>query len=32
LLVRLLICLFAEDTGIFQPASAFRARQGVRLA
>jgi len=25
LLVRLLFCLFAEDTGIFQPASAFRA-------
>ena len=24
LLVRLLFCLFAEDTGIFQPASAFR--------
>ena len=24
-LVRLLFCLFAEDTGIFQPASAFRA-------
>ncbi len=25
LLVRLLFCLFAEDTGIFQPAGAFRA-------
>ncbi len=25
LLVRLLFCLFADDTGIFQPASAFRA-------
>ena len=25
LLVRLLFCLFAEDTGIFQPASAFRS-------
>jgi type II restriction/modification system DNA methylase subunit YeeA len=25
LLVRLLFCLFAEDTGIYQPASAFRA-------
>ncbi|HUX91253.1 MAG TPA: DNA methyltransferase [Gallionellaceae bacterium] len=25
LLVRLLFCLFAEDTGIFQPASSFRA-------
>ncbi len=25
LLVRLLFCLFAEDTGIFQPASAFHA-------
>jgi len=25
LLVRLLFCLFAEDTGIFQPLSAFRA-------
>ena len=25
LLVRLLFCLFAENTGIFQPASAFRA-------
>src|SRR3989338_1112039 len=25
LLVRLLFCLFAEDTGIFQPDSAFRA-------
>ena len=25
LLVRLLFCLFAESTGIFQPASAFRA-------
>jgi hypothetical protein len=25
LLVRLLFCLFAEDTGIIQPASAFRA-------
>ncbi len=25
LLVRLLFCLFAEDTGIFQPASLFRA-------
>ncbi len=25
LLVRLLFCLFSEDTGIFQPASAFRA-------
>jgi hypothetical protein len=25
LLVRLLFCLFADDTGIFQPAQAFRA-------
>ena len=25
LLVRLLFCLFAEDTGIFQPATAFRS-------
>ncbi|MDR2239634.1 MAG: hypothetical protein LBE33_04260 [Zoogloeaceae bacterium] len=25
LLVRLLFCLFAEDTGIYQPANAFRA-------
>lgn len=25
LLVRLLFCLFAEDTGIFQPANAFRS-------
>lgn len=25
LLVRLLFCLFAEDTGIFQPAGAFKA-------
>ncbi|MCL2824582.1 MAG: hypothetical protein FWD57_11375, partial [Polyangiaceae bacterium] len=24
ILVRLLFCLFAEDTGIFQPAGAFR--------
>jgi hypothetical protein len=32
LLVRLLFCLFAEDTGIFQPASAFRAWVEERTA
>jgi hypothetical protein len=32
LLVRLLFCLFAEDTGIFQPASAFRAWLEERTA
>ena len=32
LLVRLLSCLFAEDTGIFQPASAFRAWVEERTA
>src|SRR5574340_766203 len=32
LLVRLLFCLFAEDTGIFQPAGAFRAWLEERIA
>ncbi|MDR2874748.1 MAG: class I SAM-dependent DNA methyltransferase, partial [Methylobacillus sp.] len=32
LLVRLLFCLFAEDTGIFQPAGAFRAWVEERTA
>ena len=32
LLVRLLFCLFAEDTGIFQPASAFRTWLDERTA
>ena len=32
LLVRLLFCLFAEDTGIFQPASAFRMWLDERTA
>ena len=32
LLVRLLFCLFAEDTGIYQPASAFRAWVEERTA
>ncbi|MCX8086265.1 MAG: N-6 DNA methylase [Rhodocyclaceae bacterium] len=32
LLVRLLFCLFAEDTGIFQPAGAFRAWLEERTA
>ncbi|OGS72083.1 MAG: methylase [Gallionellales bacterium GWA2_60_142] len=32
LLVRLLFCLFAEDTGIFQPAGAFRAWTEERTA
>ncbi len=32
LLVRLLFCLFAEDTGIFQPAGAFRAWLDERTA
>ncbi|CAN5513425.1 N-6 DNA methylase [soil metagenome] len=32
LLVRLLFCLFADDTGIFQPAQAFRAFVEERTA
>jgi len=32
LLVRLLFCLFADDTGIFQPAQAFRAWLDERTA
>ena len=32
LLVRLLFCLFADDTGIFQPAQAFRAWVEERTA
>src|SRR3990167_7701374 len=32
LLVRLLFCLFAEDTGIFQPAGSFRAWLDERTA
>jgi hypothetical protein len=32
LLVRLLFCLFAEDTGIFQPAGAFKAWLDERTA
>jgi len=32
LLVRLLFCLFADDTGIFQPAQAFRAWLDERSA
>jgi hypothetical protein len=32
LLVRLLFCLFADDTGIFQPAQAFRAFMEERTA
>lgn len=32
LLVRLLFCLFADDTGIFQPAQAFRAVVEERTA
>lgn len=32
LLVRLLFCLFAEDTGIFQPAGAFRSWLDERTA
>ena len=32
LLVRLLFCLFADDTGIFQPASAFRTYIEERTA
>jgi hypothetical protein len=32
LLVRLLFCLFADDTGIFQPAQAFRDWVGERTA
>jgi hypothetical protein len=32
LLVRLLFCLFADDTGIFQPAQAFRAWAEERSA
>ena len=32
LLVRLLFCLFADDTGIFQPAQAFRAWTEERTA
>jgi hypothetical protein len=32
LLVRLLFCLFADDTGIFQPAQAFRAWVDERTA
>ncbi len=32
LLVRLLFCLFADDTGIFQPAQAFRAWIDERTA
>ena len=32
LLVRLLFCLFADDTGIFQPAQAFRAWLDERIA
>ena len=32
LLVRLLFCLFADDTGIFQPAQAFRASIEERTA
>ena len=32
LLVRLLFCLFAEDTGIFQPAGAFRSWVDERTA
>ena len=32
LLVRLLFCLFADDTGIFQPAQAFRAYIEERTA
>jgi len=32
LLVRLLFCLFADDTGIFQPAQSFRAWLDARTA
>ena len=32
LLVRLLFCMFAEDTGIFQPASAFKSWLDERTA